>query len=194
MDVLRRLHLITVETDEPSTDPSRGGFVVTVHRLVQRATRDDPNLRPDPALAIVAANALAQEWSNTVHATVHGQRLRSNTTVLVSHAEDWLWEPDAHPVLFRAGASLGESGAVAQAIGYWKDMTKTAIQRLGADHPDTLITRSNLAFWRGHSGDVAGAVAGFEALLQAQVRVLGADHPDTLSTRHTLEFLRNRDR
>ncbi|MEV6821737.1 tetratricopeptide repeat protein [Nocardiopsis dassonvillei] len=186
LDVLRRLHLITVETDEPSTDPLVGGSVVTVHRLVQRATRDDPDLRPDPALAIVAANALLQEWSNTVHATVHGQRLRSNTTVLVSHAEDWLWEPDAHPVLFRAGASLGESGAVAQAIDYWKDMNKTAIQRLGADHPDTLDTRNNLASWRGEGGDVAGAVAESEVLLEDRVRVLGADHPDTLVTRSNL--------
>ncbi|HEY5857279.1 MAG TPA: hypothetical protein VIW24_25405 [Aldersonia sp.] len=30
----------------------------------------------------------------------------------------------------------------------------TGIERqLGADHADTLITRSNLAFWRGRAGE-----------------------------------------
>ena len=37
---------------------------------------------------------------------------------------------------------------------------------LGADHPDTLIARGHLAYWRGEAGDTAGAATGFEALLQ----------------------------
>jgi Tetratricopeptide repeat len=55
----------------------------------------------------------------------------------------------------------------------------TAQQRvLGADHPDTLAARNNLASWRGEGGDVAGAVAEFERLLTDRIRVLGVDHPD----------------
>lgn len=189
LDVLRRLHLITVETDEPSTDPSEDGSMVTVHRLVQRAIRDDPDLRPDRALAIAAADALVQEWSDTVHATVHGQRLRSNTVVLASCTENWLWEPDAHWVLFRLGTSLGKSGAVVQAIDHWKEMQKVSTQKLGAEHPDTLIIRNNLALQRSEGGDVAGAEFEFKELLEAQLRVLGADHAETLRTRSNLAML-----
>jgi hypothetical protein len=41
---------------------------------------------------------------------------------------------------------------------------------LGPDHPETLATRSNLAYWRREAGDAAGAAAGFEALLPDVVR------------------------
>ena len=61
---------------------------------------------------------------------------------------------------------------------------------LGADHPDALATRGNLAFWRGEGGDVAGAITEFERLLTDRIRVLGADHPATLATRNNLAFWR----
>ncbi|MDT0327008.1 tetratricopeptide repeat protein [Nocardiopsis lambiniae] len=186
LELLHRLHLVTLTGTETSHVSEGDGVVVTVHRLVQRATREDPDLRPDRALVDVAADTLAGDWPDTVHATVHGQRLRSNTTVLASHAGDWLWEPEGHLVLFRLGSSLGGAGAVSEAIAYWRDMTRTAERNLGADHPNTLTTRNNLANWRGEGGDVAGAVAEFEAVLDAHVRVLGADHPDTLATRSNL--------
>ena len=56
---------------------------------------------------------------------------------------------------------------------------------LGADHPDTLTTRGNIAVWTGQSGDAAGALRLFQELLPDQERVLGADHPDTLRPRGT---------
>ena len=58
---------------------------------------------------------------------------------------------------------------------------------LGPDHPDTLTTRSNLAYWLGQAGDPAQArPPQFEQLLADQLRVLGPDHPDTLTTRNNL--------
>ena len=57
---------------------------------------------------------------------------------------------------------------------------------LGAEHPDTLTTRANLATWTGRAGDAAGARDQFAALLLTRERVLGAEHPDTLTTRHDL--------
>ena len=63
---------------------------------------------------------------------------------------------------------------------------------LGADHPATLTTRSNLAFWRGRGVDITGAVAEFERLLTDRIRVLGADHPDTLTTHNNLAYWRGR--
>jgi len=51
-------------------------------------------------------------------------------------------------------------------------------------HPETLITRNNLAYWVGVGGDVAGALRLLEELLPDLVRVLGPAHPDTLATRN----------
>jgi hypothetical protein len=63
---------------------------------------------------------------------------------------------------------------------------------LGADHPDTLATRNNLASSRGVAGDAAGATAAFEALLADMVRVHGPDHPNTLATRNNLAGWRDK--
>ena len=59
---------------------------------------------------------------------------------------------------------------------------------LGAEHPDTLDTRANLARWTGEAGDAAAARDQFAALLPIRERVLGAEHPDTLTTRRNLAY------
>ena len=53
----------------------------------------------------------------------------------------------------------------------------------GADHPDTLTTRSDIADWTGQGGDHAWALRLYRELLPDRNRVLGPDHPDTLATR-----------
>ena len=57
---------------------------------------------------------------------------------------------------------------------------------LGPEHPDTLATRGNLAYWTGVAGDAAGARDQFAALVPIQERVLGPEHPDTLTIRRNL--------
>ena len=57
---------------------------------------------------------------------------------------------------------------------------------LGADHPDTLATRNNLAVAYGDAGRTAEAITLHEHNLGDRERVLGADHPDTLGTRDNL--------
>jgi hypothetical protein len=55
---------------------------------------------------------------------------------------------------------------------------------LGRDHPDVLITRSNIASFTGRCGDSAEALRLFRELLPDRIRVLGRDHPDVLVTRN----------
>ena len=57
---------------------------------------------------------------------------------------------------------------------------------LGADHPDTLTVRNNLAGAYKSAGRLAEAVELFERVLADRVRVLGPDHPDTLAARNNL--------
>ncbi|RRD22244.1 tetratricopeptide repeat protein, partial [Actinomyces bowdenii] len=51
---------------------------------------------------------------------------------------------------------------------------------LGADHPDTLASRNNLAYAYGAVGDLGRAIPLYEQNLADRERVLGADHPSTL--------------
>ena len=57
---------------------------------------------------------------------------------------------------------------------------------LGAEHPETLISRAYLAYYTGVAGDAAGARDQLTALLPVIERVLGAEHPDTLTARANL--------
>ena len=57
---------------------------------------------------------------------------------------------------------------------------------LGADHPDTLRTRSNLASGYRDAGRTAEAITLHEQTLVDMERVLGADHRDTLAARDNL--------
>ena len=55
-------------------------------------------------------------------------------------------------------------------------------RKLGADHPDTLTTASNLAITISKQGKYAEAEQMQREVLAAQERHLGADHPDTVTT------------
>ena len=57
---------------------------------------------------------------------------------------------------------------------------------LGAEHPDTLTTRGNLARWTGAAGDAAAARDLFAALVPVRERVSGAEHPYSLTARGNL--------
>jgi hypothetical protein len=59
---------------------------------------------------------------------------------------------------------------------------------LGAEDPDTLITRANLAVWTGQAGDAAGACDQLAALLPIEERVLGAEDPSTQIARDNLAY------
>ena len=61
---------------------------------------------------------------------------------------------------------------------------------IGADHRDTLVTRSNLATSLARNGEVEEATELNTKLLGARERVLGLNHPETLSTRNELADLR----
>ena len=54
----------------------------------------------------------------------------------------------------------------------------------GHDHPETLTTRFDIAYWTGEAGDAREALRLCLELLPDRQRVLGPDHPDTLRTRH----------
>ena len=71
-------------------------------------------------------------------------------------------------------------------LARWTTWAPLITERLGADHPDTLRTRSNTARWTGQAGDPKKALLLSRQLLPDRQRVLGDDHPDTLRTRREI--------
>jgi hypothetical protein len=61
---------------------------------------------------------------------------------------------------------------------------------MGPDHPHTLTTRHNLAYWRACANETSQAIAELVALVPDRERVLGPDHPHTVVSRHNLAYLR----
>jgi hypothetical protein len=65
---------------------------------------------------------------------------------------------------------------------------------LGAEHPDTLATRYEIAGMLAARGHYREAEQEYGDVLAAQLQVLGADHPRTNSTRDALTALQTADR
>ena len=105
--------------------------------------------------ARTAADAVLTQWPEIERDRALGQALRSNADAIHRQSREALWQPGGHPLLFRAGNSLGNSGLVTSAVDYWQKMADTAATCLGPDHPDTLTTRNNLAFWQAAAGNPA---------------------------------------
>ncbi|MCL8013859.1 tetratricopeptide repeat protein [Streptomyces sp. AS02] len=179
---LRALDRLSLIDHNPATPHQ----AIRVHQLIQRTTRD--TLTPDQhdQLARTTADALTTAWPDIERDTKLAQALRTNATALTRTAEDALYKPSAHVVLHRVGRSLGGAGQVTAATAHFRRLAEITSHHLGPDHPDTLIARRNLAYWRGMTGDAAGAAAAFEELLPDCVRVLGEGYPFTLAVRHEL--------
>ena len=178
LSCLHRLNLIT-------QSPTNPHHAVRVHALVQRATRDAFAADQLSAVTHAGANALLNIWPDVDYDTALAAVLRANTTALTG-VGTLRRHPGVHPVLFRAGTSLGESGQVAAAVCYYHQLANDVQRELSADHPDTLAIRHELANWRGEAGDPAGAATAFEKLLTDRQRVLGPRHRCTLATRHEI--------
>ncbi|NUS17259.1 MAG: tetratricopeptide repeat protein [Streptomyces sp.] len=202
---LRALHRLSLLTTSRSPDGQAGvgragsdangsGRTVHVHQVIQRATRDTLTAGQYDRSARAAADALMAVWPDVERDTAFAHALRACTAALVSYTEEGnghtqcLYGSDAHPVLYRAGRSLGESGQVTAAMVHFEQLATTARNHLGPDHPDCFTARDSFAHWRGEAGDAAGAAEALGELLDDRLRVLGPDHPGTLSTRGYLAW------
>jgi tetratricopeptide (TPR) repeat protein len=109
--------------------------------------------------------------------------LEAELTALPSDADD-----DRLRIHHALAANYADLGDYRQALahGQHEFTLRTAIQ--SPDHPGTLATRVNVAYWTGNSGDVAGALLLLRELLPDQQRVLGPDHPGTLATRSNIAY------
>ncbi|MFI7337280.1 FxSxx-COOH system tetratricopeptide repeat protein [Streptomyces sp. NPDC050085] len=168
---------------------------VTVHRLVQALARtpdpEDPHRTPaliEPARRDATARlraALPDSWEDPASWPVW-RTLVPHIAALAAQASPETDTADTLAVLSQVGLFVDDQGSTQSAIAYHARALTAALRVLGADHPDTLSSRQNLAEAYKSAGDLDRAVPLFEQNLTDRTRVLGQDHPETLDTRHSL--------
>jgi tetratricopeptide repeat protein len=102
---------------------------------------------------------------------------------LISHARTCSRSRESR--LSRAAVQFADAGNPAAARDLTARLLPVLERVLGAEHPHTLTTRHQLAYWTGLAGDPAAARDLFAELLPARDQVLGPQHPDALITRAT---------
>ena len=169
---------------------------LAVHRLVQAVTRTpspgDPHRDPQ-AIDDARDQATGQladalpDWQDP--AGWPGWRiLLPHIDALASHAPPDTDTQATAYLLNQAGLFLDGQGQPGRAAGYLQRALADRLRVLGADHPDTLASRNNLAYAYQAAGDLGRAIPLYEQTLADSVRVLGADHPQTLASRNNLAY------
>jgi tetratricopeptide (TPR) repeat protein len=160
---------------------------LAMHRLVQAVTRTpdpgDPHRAPRQidAARDQATGQLAgalPDWQDPA-GWPSWRMLLPHIDALASHAPPDIGTQDTAYLLNQAGLFLLSQGQPGRAAGYLQRALADRERVLGADHPDTLGSRNNLAYAYRDAGDLGRAIPLLEQTLADSVRVLGADHPQT---------------
>ena len=171
---------------------------VSAHRLVMRVVREQA--AADGSLAAAARDAIRglkampppadEAWRHPVLM----QEYVTQAAALADHLDalpgliTGQVEEDVLGLLADAGWYLSEISDLSRATPI---LQRTLVDRervLGADHPDTLTSRNNLAYAYASARRLGEAIPLFSRTLADRERVLGADHPDTLTSRNNLAF------
>ena len=86
----------------------------------------------------------------------------------------------------RLGDALTKRGYFPESKILLTDVLEARERTLGAEHPDTLASVSNLAVCCSDMGQLQDAEALYRRALEAQERTLGAEHSDTLASVNNL--------
>jgi tetratricopeptide (TPR) repeat protein len=173
-----------------SIDPASPDRTVRMHPSVQAAVRAYLPPADHDQVLLAAADALTQTWPEAGAAAPSGTRLDHALRDCADHLDavetGSLWQPQAHPVLFRRGASLEDSGLASAAIGYWQSLAATATRLLGPAHPSAATARDRLAGAYESAGRLGDAIAAWQKSVAERERTQGPEHPDTIAARGQL--------
>ena len=178
LPILERTALLALDRSVSSPSVRMSPVIQTAIRAVM------PDAMRDQAVR-AAADALVEVWPADEPPWL-GAMLRSCTTSLQQHAGNLLLADGCHPLLLRAGESLGRAQLTGPAVGYWRELAAASETILGPGHPDTKAIDGRLADAYLAAGQSAEAVAWFQRVLADRVTVLGADHPGTVAARRDL--------
>ncbi|WP_405554021.1 FxSxx-COOH system tetratricopeptide repeat protein [Streptomyces sp. NBC_01171] len=202
------LHLCAGLVDQPALDTALGLLsaynmitpdldtgTIAVHRLVQALARTpdptNPHRTPDlidQARTLATTNldtALPQQWTDPA-TWPEWRTLLPHIDALTGHAAEETDTTRTAHILNETGLYLRDQGLIRRATSTLQRANSSYERALGNDHPDTLISRNNLANAYQGSGDAIRAIELHEQNLEDFARVLGPDHPHTFITRSNL--------
>jgi tetratricopeptide (TPR) repeat protein len=174
LGVLARLGLLTL--DRASTT-----HTIRMHAQLQHAVMSYIAADYRDQAGYAAADALLQTWPAVEDGPDSGQRLRACAARLREATGDLLWSRNCHPVLARAGESLGKAGLTQSAASYWQGMLTADIALLGDGHPDTIAARGRLADSYERAGQPENAIGLYERALDDSAQLHGTDGAETLN-------------
>jgi tetratricopeptide (TPR) repeat protein len=178
LPILERTALLAL--DRAASPPA-----VRMSPVIQAAIRAVmPDVMRDRAVQ-AAADALVEVWPADEPPWL-GAMLRSCTASLQQHAGNLLLADGCHPLLMRAGQSLGRARLAAPAVEYWRELAAASEATLGPGHPDTRMIDKRLADAYLAAGQAAEAIAWFQRMLADRITALGPDHPGTVAARRDL--------
>lgn len=160
-----------------------------MHPSVQAAVRAYLPPADLEQAVLAAADALMQTWPEAGEGTQPDQAelqqalrdcastLRAAEGQSAQTHQSALWKPEAHPLLFREGLSLKDSGLAESAITYWQAMLITSTRLLGNAHVDAVTSRDKLAAAYEAAGRFGEAIAAFQNALASR------EHNQVPSTR-----------
>ena len=164
-------------------DPVSPVRTVQMHSSVQAAVRSYLPQADLEQVALATADALLETWPEGEGGPQLEQALRDCAAVLRANDGGMLWKAEAHPLLFRAGLSLENSGLSDAAITYWQSILDTSTRLLGPAHANAVVARDRLAAAYESAGRSAEAVSVFQAALADRERNQGPEHPETIAAR-----------
>ena len=131
-----------------------------------------------------------EDAARAVLYAVGGPQADTRLQIVGLEAELAALPPDSDDDLMRLHHALAQDydrlGDAHSALHHCQQELPLRRRIQGVDHPDTLVTRSNIATRTGECGHHAEALRLFQQLLPDQERVLGPDHPGTLVTRSNI--------
>jgi hypothetical protein len=173
----------------PGSTDARTEQALNLHRLTQEVARHKLSAIPDDCLATQAVLRSACQADTKLPA--NWPRLAS----LLPHVRNmgryrpagWLDNRRQAWLLDRIGSYLTDGPALyAESVRLLEQSVDLHRIELGAEHPDTLGSMSNLAESLRAQGDLSGARRLQEQVLDTQRRVLGEEHPHTLTLMNNL--------
>jgi hypothetical protein len=179
---------LRIEPESPDPDSLLWRRLAPI--AVMRALRESG---PDGALEV--AEALAESAPADDRARL--ETVAAGAALQSGHAEAALARSDAvvdskpaDPGVLAAAAQIAATASAdwASAVRLWGAAVDAIERDLGPDHPDTLISRNNLAYAYETAGDLARAIPLHEATLADSERILGPDHLNTLTSRNNLAY------
>ena len=168
------------------------GSSVSVHRVVMRVIREQLAAVDSLTTACLAAARLLDRLAGSLRESWHQDRpavrdLIEQIIALYESAPDGALARQMIRLRWWAVAFLNLLGGnAAQSILIGEPLLVDMERVLGADHPDTLTARNNLAAAYQAAGRTAEAITLHKQNLADMERVLGADHPNTLKARNNL--------